>query len=126
MSDLKHYIEEREAYLKEILSGQENLFKSVKLHKAFKPVSLLGVGERVLMGDSEEKEMDELKMLTEKLDKLRRENEMMKEALSFYSNQKNWKSGFSLRVDDTKLTETNGLRRGGKRAREVLKQIKGE
>jgi hypothetical protein len=47
----------------------------------------------------------------------------LREALEFYANTNNWKSGFSLKVDDTKLTETNGLRRGGKLARKVLKEI---
>jgi len=53
---------------------------------------------------------------------LLKENAKLKEALEFYADKSNWKSGFSLKVDDTKMTETNYLRVGGKRARQALKE----
>ena len=58
------------------------------------------------------------------LEKLQTENEKLIKCVEFYADVHNWKSGFSLKVDDTKLTNTNQLRRGGKRARQCLQELK--
>lgn len=60
----------------------------------------------------------------EKIEKLQAEKEKLIRCVEFYADVNNWKSGFSLKVDDTKLTKTNQLRRGGKRARQCLQELK--
>lgn len=66
-----------------------------------------------------EKQQKELKSL-------RKENTVMREALEFYADMDNWKSGFSLKQSDYKPTETEQLFRGGKRARQALREVENE
>lgn len=91
--------------------------------KVYKPISNSNAGNWEHSSIAQDAFETAWEYQQEKIQALQKENGILKEALVFYADTNNWKSGFSLKIDDTKLTETNHLRRGGKRARQALKEI---
>jgi hypothetical protein len=82
------------------------------------------IPDNVLVNEFVERMIDNYKVLEQENQKLREALIDIVKVVEFYSDSGNWKSGFSLKVDDTKLTRTNQLRRGGKRARQALEAHK--
>ena len=63
--------------------------------------------------------------LVDEIEKLKKENEILREAVEFYADEANWfLTEFSSAIDDDDIERSlDAIRIGGKRARKALKRV---